>query len=203
MASTSKSSTRTRTAKPAGLSGSSWVTTKHIGVGDSVARGTATKILDEKFQAVTAKSIAPNGVVTLTLKGGSTIKLGAAGKLHVITSTKPAAKVSTAHKSTRKRPLGKLAEPAAKRGSMAKGTSARHNAAANSDTAHTVAATVREAREAAGLSKAELAEKMATSAGAVARIEDARTNCTAATLANVAQALGCSLVISFARKGAK
>jgi ribosome-binding protein aMBF1 (putative translation factor) len=77
---------------------------------------------------------------------------------------------------------------------------ARHVAAGNSDTAHYVAQQVRAAREKAGLTTAQLAERMATSDGAVRRIEDARTNCTAATLANVAQGLGAQLVINFGKR---
>jgi ribosome-binding protein aMBF1 (putative translation factor) len=92
--------------------------------------------------------------------------------------------------------------PAAKRAAKAStpGLSARAIAAGNSDTAHYVAEVVRAAREAAGLSTKELAEKMATSDGAVRRIEDGRTNCTAATLANVAQALDAQVVISFGKR---
>jgi ribosome-binding protein aMBF1 (putative translation factor) len=109
----------------------------------------------------------------------------------------------TASKATgRKAPAAKKSAPAkpaarAKANGAAKRTPATQLIKAEHAAAY-VAQVVTGAREAAGLSKAQLAERMATSAGAVARIEDARTNCTAATLANVAQALGKKLVISFA-----
>jgi hypothetical protein len=107
--------------------------------------------------------------------------------------------MATTRKTTTKAPARKAparkAAPATRKTVPAK---ARRAPAATEPTpAEYVAEVVRRTREAAGLTTKELAERMGTSDGAVRRIEDARTNCTVATLANVAQALGGKLTIGF------
>lgn len=61
---------------------------------------------------------------------------------------------------------------------------------------------VREARETAGLSQRELAERMGTSQAAVARLEAGGVGATVTTLHRVAVALGLELSVELARRSA-
>jgi|HubBroStandDraft_3_1064219.scaffolds.fasta_scaffold410882_2 ribosome-binding protein aMBF1 (putative translation factor) len=187
-----------------------WVTTKDLVVGDQIANGRRqVEPLPTSFATVTSIVMKGPGHKVITLEGGGVFSLG--GVATKVWVRKPLTVVVynpatlTAEREAVKNALAaKPAPKAPKAGKAAKATltaereAVRDLEAIKAAARTYVGAQVKAARLEAGLSKRELAERMATSEGAIDRLEGGRTNPTSETLANVAQGLGVDrLVIVF------
>jgi DNA-binding transcriptional regulator YiaG len=173
-----------------------WVTTKDLVVGDQIANGRRqVEPLPTSFATVTSIVMKGPGHKVITLEGGGVFSLGGvATKVWVrkpLPGSVPVALSTVARRGARAAGR-KLAEASkAPKATLTAEREAIRDLEAIKAAARTyVGAQVKDARVAAGLSKRDLAERMATSEGAIDRLEGGRTNPTSETLANVAQALG-------------